>query len=106
VKISPQRAHREDRRAALRRGARNILNHRVGGIAQSVPEEIERQNDGDDRHRGGEQPGGERQRLDVLRVLQQDAPTDRRRPQPEPEEAQRVSLMIIAGSARLVAAMM
>ena len=44
---------------------------------------------------------------DVLRVLQQDAPADRRRPQAEAQEADsEVSLMIIAGSARLVAAMM
>ena len=56
---------------------------------------------------GQQQPGRDRQRLDVLGLLQQHAPADRRRPQAETEEADSdVSPMIMAGSASVVAAMM
>src|SRR6185312_6958401 len=61
----------------------------VRRVAQSVAEEVERQDDQDDRHGGGQQPWRTGQHLHVLRVLQQDAPTDRRRTQAEAEEAQR-----------------
>ena len=51
----------------------------VGGIAQPVADEVEGQHRDDDDQAGDQQPGRQRQGLDVLRLLQQHAPADRRR---------------------------
>ena len=60
---------------------------RVGGIAQPVADEVEGQHRDDDDQAGDQQPRRQRQGLDVLRLLQQHAPADRRRPDAEAEEA-------------------
>src|SRR6266566_3433739 len=61
----------------------------VGRIPYPVAHEIEREDRDDDGKGGEEKPGRNNQRLDVLGILQQDAPTDRRRPQAQPQETQR-----------------
>src|SRR6266496_2259349 len=58
-------------------------------IAYPVAHEVEREHRNDDGKRRDEKPGRDDQGLDVLGILKQDAPTDRRRPQAQPEEAQR-----------------
>src|SRR5436190_20696579 len=47
---------------------------RVGGIAQAVADKVEGQHRDDDDQAGDQQPGRQRQGLDVLRLLQQHAP--------------------------------
>src|SRR5882672_9929239 len=61
----------------------------VGGIPQSIAQEVERHDDDDHRHGREHEPGRDGHRLDVLGLLQQDAPADRGRAQAEPQEAQR-----------------
>src|SRR5438552_3633089 len=62
---------------------------RIGGVAQAVAEEVEGEDHQGHRDRWEEQPGRDGDGLHVLRLLEQDTPADRRRPQPQPEEAER-----------------
>src|SRR6266446_8272340 len=62
---------------------------RVGGIAQTVAHKVEGEHRDDDDQAGQQQPGCERQGLDVLRLLQEHAPADRRRADAQPQERQR-----------------
>src|SRR5215831_12396148 len=66
-----------------------ILEVRVRGVADTVAHEVEGEHRDNDGEGGNEQPRRDDQRLDVLRVLQQHAPADRRRPQSQPEERER-----------------
>ena len=66
-----------------------VLGVGVGGVAHAVAEKVEGEHGDDDRDRGNHQPRCERHGLHVLRRLQQGAVADRRRPDAEPEEAQR-----------------
>src|SRR6266568_2482117 len=61
----------------------------VGRIPHPVPHEIESEDRHDDGNGGEKKPRRYHQRLDVLGILQQDTPTDRRRPQAQPQETQR-----------------
>src|SRR5215467_13419105 len=61
----------------------------IGGIAQSVAHQVERENGNDHHEPRDEQPGRQRQRLDILCLLRQHAPADRRRSDPEAQEGQR-----------------
>src|SRR5215207_7303838 len=62
---------------------------RVGGITQAVADEVEGQHSHDDDQAGGQQPGRQGEGLDVLGLLQQHAPADRRRTNAEAEEGER-----------------
>src|SRR5580704_15210198 len=62
---------------------------RVGGIAQPVAHEVEGEHGHDDDEGRGQEPGGERQGLDVLRLLQEHAPADGRRADAETQERER-----------------
>ena len=62
---------------------------RVSGIAQPVPDEVERQHgDDDDEHAGDHQPRRQRQRVNVLRRLPQHALADGRCLDAQPEKAE------------------
>src|SRR6266851_4746031 len=61
----------------------------AGGITQSVAHQVERQNRHDHHEPRDEQPGRERQRLNILCLLQQDAPADRWWSDPEAKERER-----------------
>src|SRR5215472_10259315 len=61
----------------------------VGGIAQSVTNQVERQNRKDHHQPRDQQPRCQRQGLDILRLLQQHTPAYRRRSDPEPQKGQR-----------------
>src|SRR5215475_135208 len=61
----------------------------IGGIAQPVADEVERQNSDDHGDARREEPGRRGDGADVLRLLQQHAPADDGRLQTETEEAQR-----------------
>src|SRR5215468_1905958 len=61
----------------------------VGGVAQAVPHQVEGEHGHDDDQAGNEQPGRQRQRLDVLRLLQEHAPADGGRADAETEEGER-----------------
>src|SRR5690242_13725422 len=61
----------------------------IGRIAQSVAEEVERQDDDDHRNGGDKKPGGEAKGLQVLRVLEHYAPGDRWWAQAKAEEGER-----------------
>src|SRR3979411_3093115 len=52
---------------------------RIGGTAQPGAHKVEGEHGHDDDEGRGQEPGGERQGLDVLRLLQEHAPADRRR---------------------------
>src|SRR5262245_61171306 len=60
----------------------------IGRVAQSIAQEVESHDDDDHGHGGKHQPGGDRHRLDILGLLQQDSPADRGRPQAQTEEAE------------------
>ena len=49
----------------------------IGGIPKSVTHEVECQHGNDHDKAGNEQPGSQCKRLDILRLLQQHAQTDR-----------------------------
>src|SRR4029077_6171641 len=49
---------------------------RIGGVAQPVAHQVEGEHGHDDDQGGDQEPRGERQGLDVLRLLQQHAPAD------------------------------
>src|SRR6266567_3200520 len=68
---------------------RAVLQVGIRRVPYPVAHEIERQDRDDDRKGRDEEPRRNDQCLEVLRFLEQDAPADRRRPQAEPEEAQR-----------------
>src|SRR5438876_1841737 len=61
----------------------------IGGVPQSIAQEVEGHDDDDHGHGRDHQPRGDGHRLDVLGLLQQDAPADRRRAQDQAQEAQR-----------------
>src|SRR6476469_4664702 len=61
----------------------------ICGIAHPIAEEVEGQNHRYHRHRRAEQPWRTGQHLHILRVLQQNAPADRRRTQAQAKETQR-----------------
>src|ERR1700733_8130048 len=61
----------------------------IGGIAQAVAYQVERQHRDDDNQSRDQQPWRQCQCLDVLRLLQQDAPAYRRGANAETEEGQR-----------------
>src|SRR5256712_8736580 len=50
----------------------------IGGVPQSIAQEVEGHDDDDHGHGRDHQPRGDGHRLDVLGLLQQDAPADRR----------------------------
>src|SRR5580704_2676872 len=62
---------------------------RVGGVAQPVTHQVEGEHGHDDDEGGGQEPGSECQGLDVLRLLQEHAPADRRRADAEAQEGER-----------------
>src|SRR5438309_1514510 len=62
---------------------------RIGGVSQSIAQEVERHDRDDHRHGREHEPRGDSHRLDVLCLLQQAAPADRGRAQAETQEAQR-----------------
>src|SRR5438874_5790096 len=62
---------------------------RIRGVPESNAQIVEGHHDDDHGHGRQHQPRRDRHRLDVLRVLQQDAPADRRRAQAQAQEAQR-----------------
>src|SRR5215467_11721191 len=80
------RRSRTDRSGAV---CISSLEVRDRGIADAVTHEVESEHRDDDREGGDEQPRRDDQCLNVLRVLQQHAPADRGRPQPESEERER-----------------
>src|SRR5437763_1323773 len=49
---------------------------RIGGIPETVTHQVERKHCNDDDKPRYQQPGCQRQRLDILRLLQQHAPAD------------------------------
>ena len=61
----------------------------ICGVAQAIAEEIERHDDQNDGKHRKKQPWIERDHADAARLGEQDAPAGYRRPQAEPEEAQR-----------------
>src|SRR4051794_10724624 len=62
---------------------------RIRRVAQAVAQKVEG-HDGDDHRYGRKhEPRRDGHRLDVLRLLQEHAPADGRRPEPEAEKAQR-----------------
>src|SRR2546427_2610669 len=61
----------------------------IGGVPQSIAQEVEGHDDDDHGHGRDHQPRGDGHRLDVLGLLQQDAPADRGRAQAQAQEAQR-----------------
>src|SRR5215468_7134699 len=61
----------------------------IGGVAQPVADKVERENGDDHGDARREEPGRRGDGADVLRLLQQHAPADDGRLQPEAEEAQR-----------------
>src|SRR2546426_17391 len=61
----------------------------IGGVPQSIAQEVEGHDDDDHGHGRDHQPRGDGHRLDVLGLLQQDAPADRGRTQAQAQEAQR-----------------
>ena len=93
---SPQRSARNGGRSprptetrARSRSGGAVSGHRVGGIAQAVADEVERQHGNDDEQPRNQPPGRQAEGVDVLRLTQQHAPTHHRRSQPEAEKAQR-----------------
>src|SRR6202022_1293036 len=62
---------------------------RGGRISHPVAEKVERQYHEDHGHGGAQKPPRAGQHLHILGVLQQDAPTDRRRTQSEAKKAER-----------------
>src|SRR5262249_45754692 len=72
-----------------RSGARGSAAIGIGGLTKPVAPEVDRHDGDDHRHRRDHQPRRDRHGLDVLGLLQQHAPADRRRTQPEAQEAQR-----------------
>src|SRR5438046_1633230 len=59
----------------------------VGSVSETIAQEVEGHDRDDHGHGGNHQPWRDRHRLDVLRLLQQHAPADRRRAQAQAEEA-------------------
>src|SRR5215813_11740382 len=87
ARTRPSSRAKETRRS--RTESRGSVAVGVGGIAQSIAYEVERQHRHDDDQAGNQEPRRQRQGLDVLGLLQQHAPADRRRADAEAEEAER-----------------
>src|SRR2546423_14962929 len=71
----------------FRTESRGLSSIRVRRVPQTIAQEVEGHDGHDDGQGGQHQPRRDRHRLDVLRLLQQHAPADRRRTQAQAEEA-------------------
>src|SRR5918994_266797 len=95
ARTRPSSSAKETRRSRTERRGWTVtltsssMTVRVGGIAPAVADEVEGQHGHDDDQAGNEKPRCQRQGLDVLRLLQQHAPADRRWPDAEAEEGER-----------------
>ena len=88
-KLVLQVPDRQERLRGIRH--RSALQIRIRRVPDAVAHEIEREDRDDDGEGRDQKPGRDDQRLDVLRILEQDAPADRGRPQAQAEEARATS---------------
>ena len=98
---------RTDSRGVLLRLAMGLTSGvGIGCVAEAVSHEIEAKDGDDDQSTWNKKPWSESNRLEVLGLPQEDTPTDGGCRMPNPRKLREVSAMIIAGTARVVAAMM